>query len=79
MKKSQLIIILLIILIIIYWVDFLEFKENFNSDSYSYISDELAYLSKKFELKENYDKVIPLKLYQTWFTKNLTEKMAFNV
>jgi mannosyltransferase OCH1-like enzyme len=79
MKKSQLIIILLIILIIIYWVDFLEFKENFNSDSYSYISDELAYLSKKFELKENYDKVIPLKLYQTWFTKNLPEKMALNV
>ena len=32
-----------------------------------------------FKLKENYNSIIPLKIYQTWYTKNLPKHMNDNV
>lgn len=75
MKNIQLIIILIIILILI--SRYVYCNENFESNDY--LSEELSYLSKNFELKKKYNNVIPLKIYQTWFTKNLPEKMKDNV
>ncbi len=39
---------------------------------------EKNYLKKRFPLKEKYESIIPLKLYQTWPTKNLTGKVLTN-
>lgn len=74
MKKIYLIIILILIVIIILNN---EKRENFSSNSF--ISDELSYLNKTFNIKEKYNSVIPLKIYQTWFTKELPTKMKDNV
>lgn len=51
-------------------------KENFSSNSY--ISEESSYLYKPFNIKNKYQSVIPLKIYQTWFTKELPQKMKEN-
>lgn len=32
-----------------------------------------------FKFKENYNSIIPLKIYQTWFTKNLPKHMKDNI
>jgi len=32
-----------------------------------------------FNLKDNYDSIIPLKIYQTWFTKSLPRYMRLNI
>ncbi len=74
MKKIYLIIILILIIIIILNNNT---AENFSSNSF--ISDEISYLYKTFDIKNKYNSVIPLKIYQTWFTKELPPKMKDNV
>ena len=37
---------------------------------------EREYLTKPFPIKDTYKSIIPLHIYQTWYTKNLPPKMA---
>jgi mannosyltransferase OCH1-like enzyme len=61
-----------------------KFKQNIlngkidKTDENSIIINEYNKINIPFLLKDSYDSIIPLNIYQTWFTKNLQPKMKEN-
>ncbi len=77
MKNLYIIILIALIWILLINIYKGDYDEHFQTNDY--VADELAYISKPFEIKDKYNSVIPLKLYQTWCTKNLPQYMEENV
>lgn len=58
-----------------YYLSKKNINENFSNKYSKYISLENEWMEKKFNLKEKYNPIIPLHVYQTWYTKDLPPKM----